>query len=79
MGHFIGEWSAAFDQAVGPKLGYIMNMIRWNGVAPGFDRQIEPKRQEFLANYVKAQMVTYEGDVNVGSARGWFFWTFKME
>lgn len=35
-------------------------------------------RQDFLRQFVMAQMVTYEA-ANVGVSSGWFFWNFKME
>ena len=58
----------------------INHLLFWKliGVAPEFDRVISPDRQDFLENFVKAQMVTFEA-ANVGVSRGWFYWTFKME
>jgi hypothetical protein len=53
-------------------------MFHFIGIAAEFDRQISPKRQAFLRNFVEAQMVTYEA-VDAGVSSGWFYWTFKME
>jgi len=78
ISRIIGEWSASFDTLVCDKLDVVMDGIAATGKAPEFDRVISPDRQDFLENFVKAQMVTFEA-ANVGVSRGWFYWTFKME
>lgn len=72
------EWSAAFDAMPGELLAVVMQGIRDHGVAPDFDRVLSPARQDFLRNFVEAQMVAYEA-ADSGQADGWFFWTFKTE
>lgn len=60
------------------KLDVVMAGIAENGTAAEFDRQIPPKRQAFLRNFVEAQMVSYEAK-DEGVSKGWFYWTLKME
>ena len=52
-----------------------MDGIRWNGVAPEFDRTLDKGRQAFLYDYVTAQMVNLDDKIS----SGWFYWNFKME
>jgi hypothetical protein len=74
----IGEWSASYDTIVVDKLADVMEGIKKNGVASEFNRTIPEKRQAFLKEFVKAQMVTYEAE-DAGVSRGWFYWTLKTE
>lgn len=78
ISRIIGEWSAAFDTLVSAKLGAVMSSIADHQVALEMDRVLSPERQDFLKNFVRSQMVTYEA-APVGVSRGWFFWTLKME
>lgn len=68
------EWSAAFDCMPGELLQAVMARIHHQGIALGMHRQLEPARQDFMKDYVKAQMASYEA-----SSKGWFFWTIRME
>lgn len=74
----VTEWSAAFDKNPGPLLEMIMINIAINGTAPFFDRNLPEKRQAFLENFIKAQIVAYEAR-EIGFSKGWFFWTLKTE
>ena len=67
------QWTPKRD--VGFQIGYVMESIRYTGLAPEMDRQLKPARQAFLRNFVEAQIVNYEPDIS----SGWFFWNFKME
>eukprot|EP00560_Eucampia_antarctica_P002700 CAMPEP_0197834178 /NCGR_PEP_ID=MMETSP1437-20131217/21427_1 /TAXON_ID=49252 ORGANISM="Eucampia antarctica, Strain CCMP1452" /NCGR_SAMPLE_ID=MMETSP1437 /ASSEMBLY_ACC=CAM_ASM_001096 /LENGTH=524 /DNA_ID=CAMNT_0043438673 /DNA_START=74 /DNA_END=1646 /DNA_ORIENTATION=- len=78
ISRMIGEWSASFDTLVSDKLDQVMAGVANNNVAIDFDREIGAKRQQFLSNFVKSQMVTYEA-AHVGVSRAWFYWTMKME
>jgi len=73
-----GEWSVAFDTLVVLKLYNLTDAIAKTGVAPELHRQLPPGRQDFLQNFAKAQMITYEA-AELGISVGWFYWTFKME
>lgn len=88
VGRVFSEWSASFDQLVAYEMPIYMDQIGWNGVAPGMDREISPQRQEFLKNFVEAQMVSFEAygegfkqgrKSSDWMSAGWFFWNFKME
>ena len=72
------EWSAAFDSMPGELLGVVMRGIAAKGIAPDFNRTISPERQDFLQQFVKAQMVAYEA-ADSGLGQGWIYWTWKME
>ena len=79
LGHFVGEWTAAFDQTPSPE----------------FEKQIvkpmTKDRAEFLRQFAVAQMIVYEAtpeDHTYMDAAakhhglaisGWFFWNFRME
>lgn len=78
ISRIIGEWSAAFDTLVSAKLDTVMSSIADHQVALDMDRVLSPQRRDFLKNFVRSQMVTYEA-APVGVSRGWFFWTLKME
>jgi len=78
ISRIIGEWSASFDTLVVTKLYDVMQGISKTGEAPEYDRKISKPRQDFLRNFVEAQMVTYEAR-DVGISSGWFYWTLKME
>lgn len=58
---------------------YIHLSVHIKGVALEFDREITVERQNFIRNFVEAQMVTYEAKDVPGLSSGWFYWTFKME
>jgi len=75
IGRIYAEWSASFDRDVGVQIPFLMESIRYTGLAPEMDRQLKPARQAFLRNFVEAQIVNYEPDIS----SGWFFWNFKME
>ena len=64
-----------------------INFVIVTGVAPGMDREISPQRQEFLKNFVEAQMVSFEAygegfkqgrKSSDWMSAGWFFWNFKV-
>jgi len=74
----IGEWSVATDTLPVAMLLTVMEDIAKTGQAKHFDRQISPRRQDFLRHFAQAQMVAYEA-ADVGTAGAWFYWTFKME
>ena len=74
----IGEWSAAVDTLPIAMMLAIYESIKVNGTALHFDRQIAPKRQEFLKHFNEAQIVAYEAK-DAGVAAAWFYWTAKME
>lgn len=78
ISRIIGEWSAAFDTLVEFKLNDVMAGIQKTGEAPGFDRIVSKPRQDFLRDFVKAQMVAYEAKRERVSS-GWFYWTLKTE
>jgi glucan 1,3-beta-glucosidase len=78
ISRIIGEWTGCFDQLPKKILIDIMDSIAANGTAAYFDRQLPMPRQNFLRNFVEAQMVTYEA-ASYGVSSGWFFWNFKME
>lgn len=78
ISRMIGEWSASFDTLVSDKLDDVMAGIANNTVAAEFDREISANRQNFLHNFVKAQMVTFEAK-DAGVSKAWFYWTMKME
>ncbi|CAB9500876.1 Probable glucan 1,3-beta-glucosidase A [Seminavis robusta] len=78
MKRMFGEWSVSYDTLVVLKLYNVTAGIAKTGIAPYFDRQIPPARQDFLRNFAKAQMIAYEA-AEVGTSAGWFYWTFKME
>ena len=81
LGHFVGEWTVAFDQTPSPE----------------FEKQVvKPMtrdRAEFLRQFAVAQMIVYEAepddhkykDEETGyhhhglEISGWFFWNFRME
>lgn len=52
-----------------------MKYIREHGEAFDLDRTFSKIRQDYLRNYVEAQMVMQE-DIPFS---GWFYWNFKME
>ena len=79
ISRMIGQWSASFDTDVSETLKTVMNSIATNGIAPDMNRQISQKRKQFLQNFVKAQMVTYEAAHISGISRSWFYWTLKTE
>jgi glucan 1,3-beta-glucosidase len=74
----IGEWSASFDILPAARIDDVMNGIAANGFAPYFDRQLSDARQDFIRNYIQAQIVTFEA-ASVGVTKAWFYWTLKME
>jgi glucan 1,3-beta-glucosidase len=74
----VGEWSAAYDTLPVAMLNTIMDEIAATGVAPHLHRKMSQERQDFLFNYVQAQMVAYEA-ADVGVSGAWFYWTLKME
>mmetsp|Transcript_29456 Transcript_29456/g.45350 ORF Transcript_29456/g.45350 Transcript_29456/m.45350 type:complete len:615 (-) Transcript_29456:169-2013(-) len=78
ISRLIGEWSASYDTLVVDKLADVMEGIKKNGEAPEFNRTIPEKRQDFLKEFVKAQMVAYEAE-DAGVSSGWFYWTLKTE
>lgn len=73
----VGEWSASFDILPAARINEIMEVIAATGRAPYMDRQLSAERQDFIRDYVKAQMVSFEeaGYKN----RAWFYWSAKME
>lgn len=73
-----GEWSVSFDTLIVIKLYDVTKGIAKNFIAEDLDRQLPPGRQEFLRNFAKAQMITYEA-ADKGTSVGWFYWNFKME
>ena len=78
MKRMFGEWSVAFDTLVVLKLYEITKAIAKSGIAPDLNRELSPSRQDFLRNFAKAQMITYEA-AELGTSVGWFYWNFKME
>jgi hypothetical protein len=78
ISRLVGEWSAAYDTLPASKLKDVMKGIAKTGEAPEFNRTLSKKRQDFLKQFVEAQMVAYES-VSVGVSSGWFYWTLKME
>jgi glucan 1,3-beta-glucosidase len=78
VSRMVGEWSAAVDVLPVERLFQVMLGIAANGTAPLLDRQLTQDRQDFLRNFVMAQMVTYEA-ADKGIASAWFYWTVKME
>jgi glucan 1,3-beta-glucosidase len=78
VARMIGEWSASFDILPAARINDVMDGIATTGIAPYFDRQLSFERQEFLRNYIQAQIVTFES-VDVGVTKAWFYWTMKME
>mmetsp|Transcript_22452 Transcript_22452/g.31501 ORF Transcript_22452/g.31501 Transcript_22452/m.31501 type:complete len:611 (+) Transcript_22452:216-2048(+) len=78
ISRMVGEWSAAYDVNPQPKLQQVMQNIAKSGTM-GEERTPSKERQDFLRQFVKAQMVTYEGGGQDGSSGGWFFYNFKME
>lgn len=73
----VGEWSASFDILPAARINEIMEAIANTGVAPYMDRSLSEDRQDFLRNYVKSQIVTFE---HAGyKDHAWFFWSAKME
>ena len=52
-----------------------MDGIKVDGVAEDFYRVLGAPREDFLRNFVEAQMMNPEG----GQGSGWFFWNFKTE
>lgn len=78
ISRIIGEWSSSFDTLPAAKEHQVMAGIATQGVAPEAFREISQDRQDFLLNFNKAQMVTYEA-ASKGISRGWFFWTFKTQ
>ena len=80
VGRIVTEWSAAYDCMPGDLLNeVVMKGIQDNGVAPLFDRQLSPERQDFLRKFMQAQIVSYEEASIPGLSVGWFFWTLKTE
>ena len=75
----VGEWSAAYDTLVGPKLQDLMRGIRDTGVLPEMDKQFTVPEMDFLRNFVQAQMVAFEAVDDPVPSSGWFYWTAKME
>lgn len=78
IGRIIGEWSAAYDVLPTALTPHIMKTIAAQGVAPLINRTLSPARQDFMKQFVKAQMVTYESK-DSGVSSGWLFWNFKVE
>jgi hypothetical protein len=56
----IGEWSAAYDTLPVAKLQDVMRSIRDKGQALDAKRILPQVQQDFLKNFVHAQMVAYE-------------------
>jgi glucan 1,3-beta-glucosidase len=74
----VGEWTGSYDSLPTAMAPFIMKTIAETGTAPLLNRTLSQPRIDFINNFVKAQMVTYEArDTQVSS--GWFFWNFKME
>lgn len=85
ISRIVGEWSAAFDTQPELKLKQVWeDIIEQKGEASISlrNRTLSEDRKEFLKQFVKAQMVTFES-ANVANgvdiSRGWFFRTLKME
>lgn len=78
VSRMVGEWSAAVDVLPVDRLYQVMQGIASTGTAPLLNRQFTPERQDFLRNFVMAQIVTYEA-ADKGIASAWFYWTVKME
>jgi glucan 1,3-beta-glucosidase len=77
VSRMIGEWSASFDILPAARINEIMDVIATTGQAPYMDRTLSADRQDFLRDYVKAQMVSYEDAGYKNHA--WFYWSVKME
>jgi len=79
ISRIVGEWSAAYDVDPAAKLQQVMNGIAKSGTIPE-DRPASKERIDFLRQFVKAQMVTYESPSSSPDvSSGWFFSNFKME
>jgi glucan 1,3-beta-glucosidase len=78
VSRMIGEWSASFDVLPAARINDVMNGIAATGVAPLWDRQLSEERQDFIRNFIQAQIVTFEA-AEVGVTKAWFYWTIKME
>ena len=102
LGRFVGEWTGAFDRTPSPELERAYaNTLQYQALSDDDKKKnkeevlkyvsptLTPERQEFLKQYVLAQMMTYEATpedskpwIPTGGAldfHGWFFWNFKME
>ena len=79
VSRMIGEWSASMDILPSARINNVVDEIVQTGRAPYLDRQLSPERQEFLNNFIQAQIVTYEAADHPGLSRAWFYWTIKME
>jgi glucan 1,3-beta-glucosidase len=77
VSRMIGEWSASFDILPAARINEIMEVIATTGIAPYMDRTLSADRQDFLRDYVKAQMVSFEDAGYLNHA--WFYWSIKME
>jgi len=66
MGRISTEFSAAFDQDIGAKIPFIMDGIKVDGVAEDFYRVLGAPREDFLRNFVEAQMMNPEGGQGSG-------------
>ena len=79
IGRIVAEWSVAYDAMPGDLLKVIRQGLRQNGVAALQDRQLNDQEKDFLHNFAKAQIVSYEEASVRGLSHGWFFWSLKME
>eukprot|EP00934_Nitzschia_sp_Nitz4_P008923 Nitzschia sp. Nitz4//scaffold86_size83305//29277//31191//NITZ4_005254-RA/size83305-snap-gene-0.165-mRNA-1//-1//CDS//3329559226//8913//frame0 len=86
MSRIVGEWSAAYDAEpvymVDALLTEMLDKHKRGDASLRLPERDLPKdRQDFLRQFVKAQMVAYEASESpgVGVSRGWFFWTLKTE
>lgn len=77
VSRMVGEWSASFDILPAARINEIMEHIANTGTAPYMNRIMSDDRKDFLRNYVKAQMVSFEDAGYQNHA--WFYWSAKME
>ena len=61
ISHIASEWNAGYDINPISKMVEVMDSIKNNGgQVVDYSRTLSKERQEFLSNFVKAQMVIYE-------------------
>ncbi len=60
---------------IGAEVPLLMDYIHATGAAFDLHRHLDFQRQQFLRNYVEAQMVNFE----TSAFSGWFYWNFKVE
>ena len=92
ISHIVSEWNAGYDINPISKMVEVMDSIKNNGgQVVDYSRTLSKERQDFLSNFVKAQMVIYETASTTESesssteslsssiSRGWFYSNIKME